>query len=72
MNPPFHEGRMTDSSIGVSFIRNAAAALHKGGMLYMVANSQLPYENVLKDHFGVVTKLDEKSGFKVYSAVKKD
>jgi 16S rRNA (guanine1207-N2)-methyltransferase len=72
MNPPFHEGRMTDSTIGVSFIRNAAASLHRGGVLYMVANSQLPYENVLNAHFGVVTKLDEKGGYKVYSAVKKD
>jgi 16S rRNA (guanine1207-N2)-methyltransferase len=72
MNPPFHEGRLTDSAIGAAFIKNAAKALHRGGMLYMVANSQLPYENILNAQFGVVTKLGERNGFKIYSAVKKD
>ena len=52
MNPPFHEGKKSDSDIGVSFIKNAHQALRgKGGALYMVANNQMPYERVLNDLF---------------------
>jgi len=70
MNPPFHDGKTSDSDIGVSFIRSAQTALRRGGRLYMVANKQLPYEKILNDLFSNVTKLKEERGFKVYEAVK--
>ncbi len=69
MNPPFHEGKINDSAIGVSFIKCAQATLKpRGGVLYMVANAQLPYERILSDLFFRVEKLYEGGGFKVYRA----
>lgn len=44
MNPPFHTGQSTDIGLGKAFIRTAAAALKRGGQLFIVANRQLPYE----------------------------
>ncbi len=44
MNPPFHRGQQTEVDLGRGFIRAAAAALKRGGRLFMVANRQLPYE----------------------------
>ncbi|MCB1651198.1 MAG: class I SAM-dependent methyltransferase [Alphaproteobacteria bacterium] len=70
MNPPFHEGKNTDLSIGKAFILSAADALKKGGRLYMVANRQLAYEDVLHSGFSKVDKLFEGEGFKVFCAVK--
>lgn len=70
MNPPFHEGKVTDSTIGISFIRNAAQTLRPGGMLYMVANRHLPYENILAQHFTKNEKVKETNGFKVLHARK--
>lgn len=47
MNPPFHDGKRTDVSLGTAFLIAAAAALRPGGTLAMVANRQLPYEAAL-------------------------
>ncbi len=70
MNPPFHEGKKTDSDIGVSFIGCAHASLKKQGRLFMVANQQLPYEDILREKFTRSDKLYEGQGFKVYTAIK--
>ncbi|MBB5700372.1 16S rRNA (guanine1207-N2)-methyltransferase [Ochrobactrum daejeonense] len=70
MNPPFHEGRVTDVSLGQSFIAAAASRLKPGGRLLMVANRQLPYETTLKGLFKTVTPLAEADGFKVFDAKK--
>ena len=70
MNPPFHEGKKTDIAIGTAFIKTAAASLRSGGTLYMVANTQLPYEDILARHFKTLTKKHEGAGFKVFEAVK--
>ena len=70
MNPPFHEGKKTHTDIGVSFIKTAHTCLKRNGMLYMVANSQLPYETVLEEVFFEVEKCHEEQGFKVFKAVK--
>ncbi|MCF7675277.1 MAG: methyltransferase, partial [Akkermansiaceae bacterium] len=48
VNPAFHRGRETAVDLGVAFIHAAAAALRRGGSLYLVANRQLPYESVLE------------------------
>jgi len=47
MNPPFHTGQATHVDLGQAFIRTAAAALNRGGKLFLVANRQLPYEAAL-------------------------
>jgi 16S rRNA (guanine1207-N2)-methyltransferase len=70
MNPPFHEGRATDMSLGQSFIAAAASRLKIGGRLLMVANRQLPYEATLKGLFKNVTVLEEAGGFKIFDAKK--
>lgn len=70
MNPPFHEGRATDVSLGQSFITAAAKRLKTGGRLLMVANRQLAYERVLKSSFRVVNQLKDEGGFKVIEARK--
>jgi 16S rRNA (guanine1207-N2)-methyltransferase len=70
MNPPFHEGKMADSAIGVNFIKTAYAALRRNGSLYMVANNQLPYEPILEELFFKVEKIHEGQGFKAFCATK--
>jgi 16S rRNA (guanine1207-N2)-methyltransferase len=70
MNPPFHEGALTASSVGVAFIRVAADLLRARGTLWMVANAHLPYEEHLAAAFTNITKIAEGDGYKVYKAVK--
>ena len=70
MNPPFHEGKKTDITLGEKFIVNAAQSLKRKGSLYMVGNKHLPYENILNDKFFKVEKLFEGQGFKVFKAEK--
>jgi 16S rRNA (guanine1207-N2)-methyltransferase len=70
MNPPFHEGKKTDSDIGRSFIQSAAEALQKNGRLYMVANRHLPYETILWEAFKSVHMLFDTQGFKGFCALK--
>ncbi len=68
MNPPFHEGRETDSNLGKSFIESAAANLKKGGKLFLVANAFLAYEKTLTSHFKKHAKVFESKSFKVIHA----
>lgn len=70
MNPPFHEGKKTDSDIGIAFIKNAYAALRRKGELVMVANNQLPYERILSEIFWSSEQIAQGGGFKVFRAVK--
>ena len=68
MNPPFHDGGWEDKALGQAFIRRARDALRKGGMLWLVANRHLPYEEVLTPLFAQVKLKSEVKGFKVYEA----
>ena len=70
MNPPFHAGGLEDRGLGQTFIRRAAAALRRGGRLFMVANIDLPYEALLEELFARVTPLEKGGGFKLFEAVK--
>jgi 16S rRNA (guanine1207-N2)-methyltransferase len=70
MNPPFHEGRLSDSALGIKFIQTAARSLKPGGALWMVANSHLPYEEALSKNFQNVHKVFEGDGFKILQAVR--
>lgn len=72
MNPPFHEGKKTMPLIGQAFIRYAYGALCKAGVLYMVANRHLPYEDTLRQTFGeAFENIHEEGGFKLFKAVKR-
>ena len=70
MNPPFHDGGREDKSLGLVFIRQAAAALRKGGVCWLVANRHLPYEAEMAPLFSAVTLKGQTGGYKVYEARK--
>ena len=70
MNPPFHDGGREDKSLGLVFIRQAAAALRKGGVCWLVANRHLPYEAEMAPLFSEVTLKGKNGGYKVYEARK--
>lgn len=68
MNPPFHQGRAAEPTIGQGMIKAAASALRRGGRLFMVANIPLPYEATLGLVFGGYTEIRRDGGFKILSA----
>jgi 16S rRNA (guanine1207-N2)-methyltransferase len=68
MNPPFHKTRAADPLIGQGMIKTAAAALRRGGRLFMVANKQLPYEATLGSLFADYSEVVRNGAFKVLSA----
>ncbi|NOX73464.1 MAG: class I SAM-dependent methyltransferase [Alphaproteobacteria bacterium] len=69
-NPPFHQGRAAEPAIGVDFIRKAAEILKPNGMLWLVANRQLPYEAALDQNFSHWKYLEKTSAFKAILASK--
>ena len=70
-NPPFHALRGEPRpEIGRAFIAAAADALRPGGGLWLVANRQLPYEDMLAARFGQVGEIAVQGGFKVVHAVR--
>lgn len=72
-NPPFHtQSRADRPDIGQRFISAAAAALHPGGQLWLVANRHLPYEQVLNSSFGSCRIIAQQDGFKIVAATKAD
>jgi len=70
MNPPFHDGGAEDRRLGQAFIRQAAALLKKGGVLWLVANRHLPYEADIAAAFKRSQPVADKGGYKVIEAVK--
>lgn len=69
-NPPFHQGRAAEPSLGQAFIAAAADALRPGGRLLLVANAHLPYEAALRARFAQVRVLRAERGFKVFEAMR--
>jgi 16S rRNA (guanine1207-N2)-methyltransferase len=70
MNPPFHDGGAEDRRLGQAFIRQAAAMLKKGGVLWLVANRHLPYEADIAAAFKRSRPVADQGGYKVIEAVK--
>jgi len=64
-NPPFHTGQVRDVELGQKIVSKACGALTHGGVLYLVANRQLPYEKILDTHLREVECLVARDGFKV-------
>lgn len=67
-NPPFHQGRAAEPSIGISFIAAAARIMKPSGQFLMVANRQLPYESAMKAHFKSWEILEQTKAFKIIRA----
>lgn len=70
MNPPFHDGGAEDRRLGQAFVRQAAAMLKKGGVLWLVANRHLPYEADLDAAFKRVRPVGDAAGYKLIEATK--
>lgn len=70
MNPPFHTGRAAEPAIGQGMILAAARALKPGGQLYLVANRQLPYEQLLAREFRQSGETVRDARYKVLWAVR--
>jgi 16S rRNA (guanine1207-N2)-methyltransferase len=70
MNPPFHAGRAAEPAIGQGMILAAARALKPGGRLYLVANRQLPYEQVLAKEFRKSGETVRDARYKILQAVR--
>jgi 16S rRNA (guanine1207-N2)-methyltransferase len=70
MNPPFHTGRAAEAAIGQGMILAAARALKPGGRLYLVANRQLPYEQLLAGEFRQSGETVRDARYKVLWAVR--
>lgn len=70
-NPPFHTGVRTDTSMTEHFLREVASHLEAGGELRLVANSFLPYEELIRRHVGAVERLEQTRRFTVYRAFRR-
>lgn len=69
-NPPFHNGRAAEPTLGLAFIAAAAARLAPGATLWLVANRHLPYEAALSQRFREVAEVGGDRGFKVLRAAR--
>ncbi|MFO7855494.1 MAG: methyltransferase [Paracoccaceae bacterium] len=66
-NPPFHAGRRAEPAVGAAFLASAARLLAPRGVLWAVANRQLPYERTLAERFA---EAEEIGGDKTYKLLR--
>lgn len=69
-NPPFHAEGIEDRGLGQAFIAAAGRMLRRNGMLYLVANRHMPYEEVLRAAFKSVKTVTDEGGYKIFEARK--
>jgi 16S rRNA (guanine1207-N2)-methyltransferase len=70
MNPPFHTAREAEPALGAAFIAAARRMMAPDGVLYLVANRQLPYDEALNAAFLTVEQIGGDSVFRVIRAAK--
>jgi 16S rRNA (guanine1207-N2)-methyltransferase len=68
MNPPFHDGRRPDPTLGRAFVTAAGRILSRRGELWMVANRHLPYEDDLRRAFAEIREIEGDTAYKVIHA----
>ena len=69
-NPPFHSGHAVNYDAVEAFVCEAHKALKPRGRLVLVANRFLPYDRLMTQLFGSVTKLAETPQYHVLHAEK--
>ena len=69
-NPPFHAEGIEDRGLGRAFIAAAARMLRRSGMLYLVANRHMPYEEELRATFRNVKSVADAAGYKIFEGRK--
>lgn len=69
-NPPFHQGRAAEASLGQRFIVSASEILSPSGRLWLVANRHLPYEAALRDAFAEVSDIGGDGRYKLLLAAR--
>lgn len=67
-NPPWHTGGQQDEALGQTFLRACAQMLRAGGELWLTANRQLAYEQVLQHTFAGTEMIVEAGGYKIIRA----
>jgi 16S rRNA (guanine1207-N2)-methyltransferase len=65
-NPPFHKGIDTDYSFIEKFARGAKEHLNKNGEVYVVANSFLPYREILEKYIGPTEIIIDDKKFRIF------
>lgn len=69
-NPPIHAGVKTDSRLGLRLLESVHDHINPGGMLIIVANVHLPYENWMTQKFTRYSELVANTNYKVIVAKK--
>ncbi len=69
-NPPFHTGQTREVGLGQAIVAKACQSLKRGGQIWMVANRQLAYEQVLAHHLQEHHIIIEANGFKIIHGVR--
>lgn len=64
-NPPFHQGQQQDIGLGQQILHKACTALKRGGTILVVANRNLPYEQLMRDELSESGQVVAANGFKV-------
>lgn len=69
-NPPFHLGVQTEYEVSRRFIANAREKLRPKGHLWIVANSFLPYRELLESEFNRCEIVTDNGKFRIYHCQK--
>ena len=67
-NPPFHQGHNISDHIAHTMIKQAAQLLKQKGKFYLIGNSHLPYQAILKKYFKQVSRFANNDKFSIYEA----
>ena len=65
-NPPFHQGISTNYHATESFLTGIKKHLHDKAHVFIVANSFLKYEPIMKTAIGTTSRLVSEKGFTIY------
>jgi 16S rRNA (guanine1207-N2)-methyltransferase len=68
-NPPFHQGVRTEHGVAARIIEGAPSVLNAGGELWLVANTFLPYPELIRASFGSCATVAKNRQFAVYRAI---